>query len=445
MKSEVIESFLEQFSREFEYFSRCAEVSASILRDKISESGIRAIVSSRAKNPQRLRDKIYARNQKKKYKSVDSIRDDIVDLSGVRVALYFPTDIEKIAQIIHETHTVECEVIFPDRKNKKKEGKRFDGYHASHFRAKISPFAEIEQRLCEARIEIQVASLLMHAWAEVEHDLDYKPIGGNLGNEESMILDELNGLVIAGEIALTRLHGAIADRVTSNNHSAFHNKYELASYVYKQLDKAGQASQSLPFIDKLWQDYSTWTAEEKTKFTTKLQEAAEADGSFSSKVELLKRALFGDEMQVDRDNLRRFFADAVKNISPHEAAKILAMKKLSNYDAKDLFLRNKRSNSELQWYLDKIFNISLNKDFDPTSKTIAKDIGRIQDSMRHRIKPLTNYEVSQLWKAAKLCSNKNPETISRVSDYRSVRNSLERIFLKVANPELPFNSSEPAG
>lgn len=49
--------------------------------------------------------------------------------------------------------------------------------------------------------EIQVASLIMHAWSEVEHDLIYKPMQGTLSEEELSILDELNGLVLAGEIA----------------------------------------------------------------------------------------------------------------------------------------------------------------------------------------------------------------------------------------------------
>jgi ppGpp synthetase/RelA/SpoT-type nucleotidyltranferase len=35
-----------------------------------------------------------------------------------------------------------------------------------------------EERYSKACIEIQVASVLMHAWAEVEHDLLYKPLIG---------------------------------------------------------------------------------------------------------------------------------------------------------------------------------------------------------------------------------------------------------------------------
>ena len=65
---------------------------------------------------------------------------------------------------------------------------------------------DAQKRYADARIEIQVASLLMHAWSEVEHDLVYKPLQGGLSTDEYAILDELNGLVERGEIALERLH-----------------------------------------------------------------------------------------------------------------------------------------------------------------------------------------------------------------------------------------------
>lgn len=68
------------------------------------------------------------------------------------------------------------------------------------------------------RLEIQVASVLMHAWSEVEHDLVYKPLQGTLSDEELAILDELNGLVLSGEIALERLQAAGNERIQSKIH-----------------------------------------------------------------------------------------------------------------------------------------------------------------------------------------------------------------------------------
>jgi hypothetical protein len=67
----------------------------------------------------------------------------------------------------------------------------------------------------------------MHAWSEVEHDLVYKPLQGQLSSDEYAILDELNGLVLAGEIALERLQRAGDVRVAHDRE--YTNHYDLAS------------------------------------------------------------------------------------------------------------------------------------------------------------------------------------------------------------------------
>ena len=98
---------------------------------------------------------------------------------------------------------------------------------------------ESQKKYGSARIEIQVASLIMHAWSEVEHDLIYKPMRGTLSEEELSILDELNGLVLAGEIALERLQAAGNERLRSRN-AAFGSQYELASYLYNFPEQPSQ-------------------------------------------------------------------------------------------------------------------------------------------------------------------------------------------------------------
>ena len=74
----------------------------------------------------------------------------------------------------------------------------------------------------------------MHAWSEVEHDLIYKPLQGALSDEELSILDELNGLVLTGEIALERLQSAGNERI-KNKETTFTSQYDLASYLYNYL------------------------------------------------------------------------------------------------------------------------------------------------------------------------------------------------------------------
>jgi ppGpp synthetase/RelA/SpoT-type nucleotidyltranferase len=114
--------------------------------------------------------------------------------------------------------------------------KRFSGYWATHFRVRLreGSLNEAQRRYADAAVEIQLASVLTLAWAEVEHDLVYKPMQGLLSNDEYAILDELNGLVMAGEIALERLQRAVEARVAVGGRR-FENHFELAAFL---LDKS---------------------------------------------------------------------------------------------------------------------------------------------------------------------------------------------------------------
>ncbi len=79
-----------------------------------------------------------------------------------------------------------------------------------------------------------MASILTHAWAEIDHDLRYKPIQGVPSTEELATLDEVNGLVLTGEIALERLQRLIEERVGRPD-AQFENLYELQEFLSAQV------------------------------------------------------------------------------------------------------------------------------------------------------------------------------------------------------------------
>jgi hypothetical protein len=78
----------------------------------------------------------------------------------------------------------------------------------------------------------------MHAWSEVEHDLVYKPQEGELSPSEYALLDQLNGLVLAGEIALEQLQKAGDERLAAAK-TPFRDHYELAEYLRTRLKELG--------------------------------------------------------------------------------------------------------------------------------------------------------------------------------------------------------------
>jgi ppGpp synthetase/RelA/SpoT-type nucleotidyltranferase len=136
------------------------------------------MVTSRAKAVGRLEAKVRQRDALKNYASVDDIYSDLVDLAGARVALYFPGERAQVDSMIKSLFLlVEPPKEFPGASGPT-YAKRFSGYWATHYRVQLreAPLSDAQKRYVEARVEIQVASVLMHAWAEVEHDLVYKPL-----------------------------------------------------------------------------------------------------------------------------------------------------------------------------------------------------------------------------------------------------------------------------
>lgn len=232
---DAIDNFLEQYSKQYDYYSELAKIGSSLLEQELEKRGIKSIVSFRAKRPERLKGKLEQRNKEKQYKNVQDIFNDIVDLAGVRVALYFPKDREVVDEVVKDLFSVIKRKVFPENSPPPKFEKRFSGYWAYHYRVKIKNVAQNKKRYETAIFEIQVASVLMHAWSEVEHDLIYKPLSGNLSDEELAILDEINGLVLTGEIALERLQRAMSIRTKESNDIS--NRYELTNLITSSLNK----------------------------------------------------------------------------------------------------------------------------------------------------------------------------------------------------------------
>jgi ppGpp synthetase/RelA/SpoT-type nucleotidyltranferase len=230
----IIDEFITQYNKEFDYYQKLSQIVANKIEEQLSKRGIKAIVSHRAKRSDRLREKLMKRNEEKRYDSIESIYADIVDLAGIRVSLYFPSEREIIGEVVNELFAIEQTKKFPDSTHNPKHTKRFSGYWATHYRVKLKS-ESITRRYEGTLAEIQVASVLMHAWSEVEHDLVYKPFSGNLSTEELAILDEINGLVLTGDIALERLQSAMAERTKQSN--SITNKYELTNFLINNLDK----------------------------------------------------------------------------------------------------------------------------------------------------------------------------------------------------------------
>ncbi|WP_433193798.1 GTP pyrophosphokinase [Nocardia sp. CA-107356] len=256
---DVIADFVSRYTKEIDFYENVARRARDLLEAELKKEGVRGAVSHRAKSIDRLEEKCRQRDAKREesYVSVEEIYDDIVDLAGARIALYFPSDREIVAStIVRIFDLIEDPKGFPDPTKTRPGNPRFAGYTAQHFRVRFKEPAltASEKRYASAKIEIQVASVFMHGWSEVEHDLVYKPRDGDLSDEEYALLDQLNGLAISAEIALETLQKAIERRIAERNRK-FGDHYELATHLLGKLgisDKVSVNNAGLGRMDYLF-------------------------------------------------------------------------------------------------------------------------------------------------------------------------------------------------
>ena len=80
----IIDLFLASYRREFDYYQEAARLCGQLCEHELRGAGKRVIVTHRAKNPERLADKLHRRKQeeKKEYKTAQDIQNDIIDLPG---------------------------------------------------------------------------------------------------------------------------------------------------------------------------------------------------------------------------------------------------------------------------------------------------------------------------------------------------------------------------
>lgn len=155
------------------------------------------------------------------YVDVDAVFKSLHDISGIRILVYFPKDVDKIENCLRNHPDIDflrrvtrgpgiAKEIF-DLRNfllrlKKATAREpavsdevFPGYRADHFHVK--PRRKEGEEEVNFHIEIQVATVVMNAWLQVEHDIVYKA-QEEPGSEKRAILDTLNGIVMIGENAL---------------------------------------------------------------------------------------------------------------------------------------------------------------------------------------------------------------------------------------------------
>ena len=159
--------------------------------------------------------------------------DEVTDIAGVRITTYFSSDVDRVADII-APHFVIDERNSIDRRQTI-ESDKF-GYLSLHYvvRANVTD-TSTDNQFSSLPAEIQVRSILQHAWAEIEHDLGYKvPTGvprpirrkfslaAGLLELADRMFDEIRTDVEHYKVELPQAIRSQADSVELNAHSIVH-------------------------------------------------------------------------------------------------------------------------------------------------------------------------------------------------------------------------------
>lgn len=154
-----------------EYLSRHSALTIAV--KNVIESRLRLcgidylLVSARTKDKKSAMEKF----QRKGYSDP---RDQCTDLTGVRIIAYLESGVSIIAQEIEKLFSVD-----PDRSLNKDSllSSNQVGYRSIHYVCRIGEargsLPEF-QGLSDLKFEIQIRTVLQHAWAELSHDRSYK-------------------------------------------------------------------------------------------------------------------------------------------------------------------------------------------------------------------------------------------------------------------------------
>jgi len=134
---------------------------------------------------------------------------DMTDLIGIRVITYVHRDVDAVATLLHD----ELEVYDDRDLGEETASQGRFGYSSRHLQARFGPEAMANcPAVGERQVQIQIRTVLQHAWAEFEHDIRYK---GTVPEEHTHDLDRRFTLA-AGLLELAdREFSTIHDRLRS--------------------------------------------------------------------------------------------------------------------------------------------------------------------------------------------------------------------------------------
>ena len=157
---------MEDYRKSKDDFIRLGDIVHEMLREIASDAGILVMgIEHRVKGEKSLEGKLY--------KNGDWYQkfDDLTDILGARVICYFGDDVDKFGKLVESAFTIDWENSSDKRALLKADT---FGYLSLHYICSLPEDKGYPEELCGKRFEIQIRTMLQHAWSAINHDLGYK-------------------------------------------------------------------------------------------------------------------------------------------------------------------------------------------------------------------------------------------------------------------------------
>ena len=163
------EDILNQYRNMLPVYEKMGEVLSAKLRGFFDEAGIIvAALEHRVKTEHSLAGKLELKGSK--YKDIF----DITDIVGLRVITFYIDDVDKVASVVERLFTIDWENSVDKRKLLEIDS---FGYLSLHYICSIPESAyhdPAHPEINKIRFEVQMRTVLQHAWANMNHDTGYK-------------------------------------------------------------------------------------------------------------------------------------------------------------------------------------------------------------------------------------------------------------------------------
>jgi putative GTP pyrophosphokinase len=158
-------------------------------------------IKSRVKTPMSIIDKL----EKKGFDiSIESARENLDDIAGIRVICSYIDDIYLIADMLLSQDDIELVRIADYIASPKP-----NGYRSLHLIIRVPVF--LSRHTENVKVEIQIRTIAMDFWASLEHELAYKMTEGKT-DDVIRELKDCADVIASTDIRMQNLHNMVRDK-----------------------------------------------------------------------------------------------------------------------------------------------------------------------------------------------------------------------------------------